>query len=80
MSNEVKKILSMFDGLFVITILESSKNYLVHFCRNRNTVETETDNIAAVDKKTFKVSSFSYFDEPAEYTEACENVVYRYDR
>ena len=80
MSNDIKKILKMFDGIFVIGILESSKNYLVHFCRDRTTVETETTNILAVDKKTFKVSNFSYFDEPDEYREAYDNIVYKYDR
>lgn len=75
----IKKILDLFKNSQVLSILESPKNYIVAACPNGVDPNEVSDCNYAVDKKTFEVSEFSYFINPEEYSEACDNVLYRSD-
>lgn len=79
MNETVKKIIKMFDKHLVLSILESPNNYIVSICDKDADLDSVTDSIYAVDKKTAKVSEFSYFSKPEEYKEALKNVLYKYD-
>lgn len=79
MNETVEKIIELFEGLKVLSILESKQNYIVCACQNDAPIDTVTDDLYAVDKNSFKVTDFSYFSDPEEYAEACNNVIYKYD-
>lgn len=80
MINEiVEKILDMFENKTVLSILESSKNYIVSVCDKDDNPDETVGIIYAIDKKTFEISEFSYFTKTDEYAEACNNVIYKYE-
>lgn len=79
MNEIVSKIIKMFDRHMVLSILESPNNYIVSICDKDADLDSITDSLYAIDKKTSKVSEFSYFSKPEEYSEALKNVLYKYD-
>lgn len=79
-NENLKKIFELFEGQLVLSILESKQNYIVCACDKDASPDLVADNLFAVDKKRFNRSEFSYFNNPEEYAEACNNVVYRYDK
>lgn len=74
----IKKIIELFDESIVLSILESPSNYIVSVCDKKTNIQDATECIYAVNKKTFKVSEFSYFANPEEYKQAYEKVLYRH--
>lgn len=79
MNENVEKILDLFANQRVLSVLESPTNYIVSVC-GQNVDPNETiECLFAVNKKTFKISEFSYFNKPDEYAEACNNVIYKYE-
>lgn len=79
MTENVTKILKMYEGQLVLSILESENNYIVSVCDKNANIDSVLESIYAIDKKTFKPSEFSYFDNPDEYAEACNNVLYKHE-
>lgn len=79
MTDSVQKILKLYENAIVLSILESSDNYIVSICRKDIPIETATESLFAVNKDTFETSEFSYFAKPEEYAEACNNVLYKSD-
>lgn len=75
----VNNILELFNTMTVLSILESRNNYIVSACRKDSDPNAAIGGLFAVAKKTFKISEFSFFDNPDEYAEACENVIYKHD-
>ena len=75
-----EKILKLFENSQVLSILESPKNYIVAACPKDVDPNDISDCNYAVNKKTFEISEFSYFLNPDEYAEACDNVLYRSDK
>lgn len=79
MSEAVKKIFKLFKDQRILSILESRDNYVVTVCDKDDPVESTIGSTFAVNKKTFKLSEFSYFINTVEYVEACNNVLYKFD-
>lgn len=79
MNENVKKIFGMFGDMLILSILESPSNYIVSVCDKNADPNTATENLYAIDKRSFNMSEFSYFKNPDEYAKACDNVVYRYN-
>lgn len=79
MNEVVSKIIKMFDKYLVLSILESPNNYIVSICDKDADLDSITDSLYAIDKKTSNVSEFSYFSKPEEYSKALQNVLYKYD-
>lgn len=79
MNENVEKILELFDKHRVLSVLESLTNYIVSVCDPNEDTDEAIECLFAVNKKTFKISEFSYFNNPDEYAEACNNVIYKYN-
>lgn len=75
----VEAILNMYKNHTVMSILESSRNYIIAVCGKNIRADSAVDTLFAMNKKTGEISEFSYFANPDEYAEACENVLYRKD-
>lgn len=79
MNENVGKIFDLFDKHRVLSVLESSTNYIVSVCGQNVDPDEAVECLFAVNKKTFEISEFSYFKNPDEYAEACNNVIYKYN-
>ena len=79
MNENVEKILTMCKGKIVLSILESENNYIVSICDENTPLDEAGESMLAIDKKTFVGSRFSYFNNPDEYAEACNNVLYKHE-
>lgn len=77
MNETVKKIFDLFKNNQILSILESNNNYIVSVCDKSADVNDTAESIYAVDKRTFEISEFSYFNNPDEYAEASNNVLYK---